>query len=1497
MNRIKAACWVAVCCLFFGMPAWAEIPVVDGTAYLHIPKDYAVTQGVYRLNEPTADAPVASKSYQLFGLKTFTGKTGGLAVDQKNTIFLLGSNGTAEFKAMTAGSLPEGFVIPTNSALWVTPLLPRSYDRWTHPEGSKAVSNYWKADIDVAGTLFAWVFEPATPPTHRGLPMWDGKTGLRHPRSNDRFMTPSGWGYIPSWAYGTNLSSWAGLALNGENGRTAVSVVDPAWNGTTPDRIGFPPVVKREYRLRLADVGLYKTTDGTIVASPTLDIDSILIGSDLTAWEFFAHAAGNADPAGGAVLPVQIERLPSPVQLLNGGEERRYAFTPAGKKIAPFTGNGAALRLVLSGGAVRDLPLDRTTIRNADSLTDRGIALADITRMAAGARFDRTEADPPDYLFGSTADALAFQESWWGIGGTAYEYDRETGLVTRWDYTQADISVGPRPAGENVGKIPGYVDAMAVDGAGYLYALLTVLEPAGDANDRVVSLVIDAGKPETYRDPHNLIAKVGAWRHIDASGVASDVSTPFEGDVSFVTVRQYITKQLVRYTVNAGGTLGAAEPRGQIEAGYDNLVRRRSFKKGAAVWDGIGWEHEKISSERLASVRGEIAVVQVPQKPQTFNLDVAPPFVCRADGQTLSGVLAEHQTVTFKVEGYKPIVNGDRKGLKDVGICGNLGRTSVNMISGPSGEYMFDEDGDGARSGFPSSLFETDSRQTQITWYADWIEGTGDASPLAHVAVASASKNGFGEYSLSFPQPGNYQVWAKVQYKYFDYSALPEKARTADLPNCVAEITVTTPRKLVQVQSAPNSKSPETWVSNITLLPAPGAYMGVATASTGSGGASKTWDLPEGATPEFLGVQCDVQFVRDGNVRSNTGGALETTAGVGVWNYDTYVDLMGLKLPKRGGRVYNYREASGEDAGLAAQVDTTKYNPGWIKPNDGSRLAENGTRVDIAPDAAGSRDLEYIRWELFVYPTFSKAPEALKAEFSVGGTNARGVSVASGSFAGGSCESIGDRKYRLSKMISSAAFTSSFKTPIDPEAYRLRLEIMYPRVKWSESVAPGEGGVQYRSIVPDNEPVHVVSTAANPRFPSGSSDANENSCFAAGDSWNLHFRDKTELPASAIEPGNLIQTTGDPLPAATMTFVLADNNPMVAFKGFGIKYEMPQYPRDSQSKVWKFVPPSHPEPEPEGPTDTPAFMSNSAFKVTATYAVDVYDYCSGSPFEPASPFENWVGSLSYAVEGAVYDGLGVNGKAGVHSYTWPLPAGTDGQQTIPGQLIRIDNDPPSLHVTLVSQGDNRRWEFALLENVRDLDPVPTSVQRLASCEARVGAFRLDDGAQMGNGTATAQVGGCSDVPMNIGEENRTIELSSLASSSPLIGALLPRVRRSGRLMISLDITDNVEALDLASASIEIIDAASGKNLLPENSPAIPLGAAFKVDGNVNSDLPSPRARYVVDLPMKVDAVQPQVKLVLGAQDAAGNRRSFVIPIILIDAAFDARILESKEQRK
>ncbi|MBI3039947.1 hypothetical protein HYY75_13010, partial [bacterium] len=384
--------------------------------------------------------------------------------------------------------------------------------------------------------------------------------------------------------------------------------------------------------------------------------------------------------------------------------------------------------------------------------------------------------------------------------------------------------------------------------------------------------------------------------------------------------------------------------------------------------------------------------------------------------------------------------------------------------------------------------------------------------------------------------------------------------------------------------------------------------------------------------------------------------------------------------------------------------------------------------------------------------------------------------------------------------------------------------------------------------------------------------------FPTGDSWYLRARDTVVIPP--IPADNLLaiasHTTGDPVADTQFNYTAKDNNPNVTFSGFGVVYQIPTDERNS-SQVATLTAAGNPVGIP-GPLPTlTSFYSDNSYTISQNYNSIVPEYGSGNIFDPNVPgaYQNWVGILSYSIKGDVKDGWGVLDSnhpnpisdSYLHHFATDTPPFAQPQIA----LERIDNDPPSLRIFIVSQSDNKRWEVKLEENIRDLTQAPTTVANLAKTKVSITARNLTNDAVIPGTLSPAPVDfdGSSNFPNNLnGAETVLID------SQPTLNAAIPQVRRSSRLLINVEVEDNVDYKPFSAVSFSIKDVTDGnKELITAGAPTIPTTQNKDLD--LSSDSSDARynyysdhhihqsiARYVVDMPMKVDATQPQVKVEL-----------------------------------
>jgi hypothetical protein len=284
--------------------------------------------------------------------------------------------------------------------------------------------------------------------------------------------------------------------------------------------------------------------------------------------------------------------------------------------------------------------------------------------------------------------------------------------------------------------------------------------------------------------------------------------------------------------------------------------------------------------------------------------------------------------------------------------------------------------------------------------------------------------------------------------------------------------------------------------------------------------------------------------------------------------------------------------------------------------------------------------------------------------------------------------------------------------------------------------------------------------------------------------------------------------------------------------------------------------------------------------------------------------ENWIGALYYGIVGKVYDGIGKDGKNTLHYfYNKDVYADNTGiphdsidvdesYKVSTGQYLeRIDNDPPSIEVELISQNDNRRWVFQLIEGINDRVCYPQKVSDLAPSTLVVKNLLLknlnfDQTEQAYATYPTATVPGATNNP-TISESVATITTNLVSGLSEAI----PTFRRASRLLILVNIFDNCGYKNLNNAHIKVTD--DSEVLLDKE---INRDNTHNDKGEIVKFTSQPRGTFIVDMPLKVKEGN-QVEITINAEDHAGNQRALVIPVKIVESTFETRVLETKENRK
>lgn len=1531
----------------------AAPPVQNGTAYVLVPKDIPLLHGVYRMNDYSTGEKV-NPELPLFSLGApFGGKVSGLAANQQNQIFLLSGPLTGTWASAPVDFLPDPADFSLDSPIYLKLLSPSDYINWTRVHGVRTGSfptsghgPFWFKNLPINGTTYTWAMRAGGPNSHvylnginatQGIPLYDGQGGHKHPSDSTRVMLPSNWGAVSYWAHGTRNGPayLVGQPLDGSedppnsgNFRPQTAALDvPFSHGLPSEEAGgvwrtaqtsFSCVVKRHYDIRERALDLWRVDDFNPIQGPIAESTGVLTTQDVRVWESYARGCGDNCIPGGAMSGKSIDVALSSVDVVTSTTGNRYGFNRKGQKSGPYLEeNKAALRVVKKGSSVNetispvlaDGTLNPAVLTNAAHLEGKGVASSTLRCIGVSSRFDGSTLD---FLYGSNADYFVMQDSWWGRGGLGYEYFHETGILQKLDF-QANNDPTPVLVTTLSETERANIDDIAVDGEGFLYFLRTEKEPV----DTVMAVFSPSAN--SYDSHQDFRREEGWYRKVVSSEPESPtnielVPTGQEAptDFKYVYFAQEVRKRVLRHAPVTGSGFGPATDRGYVRAGED-LWKFKLLRSGPS-WELPG--QIAAPGERDSTIKAELAVVNLAVAPGVYNADGSQPSIIRVDRGDTDEILNEGESLVFKVEGYKPYLPDDngvvkRTPLRYVGDVANAAGTpifanlAINQLPAADGTFNHDEDEDGTASGFPSSMYEDSNWSTQFKWKVEWIDESGQ---LLKVIEPGKILNGgasvdAADFTATFPHPGNYLVSAEITYRYFDYTQLGPGSRPADLFDKWVSNTISAIPRLVRVKSPSNLNNEiDSYVTNIKLLPengVPEAFQNVTAVTDGR------YDFPEDEQPGNLGFSFEARFVRDANVRTSVDDPLTTYGGIGVWDYDTYIDKFAacgesVELTKTHRHVYNY------DNGVP---NLSVYNPGWKKDSDtdSPSRATCGTMVEVVnPSLTGispedewfRKDLAFIRWRMFLTPTCSKVATGYTPP-------AQGVEIASGSLAEGppwvTMTGEGERKFKFTVTIPPSRI-ATITTPIDPETYSVRLQIVYPRVAWHETSV--DGGKQYRSLIPEDAlqtgmegGIHCVAQVAHGsnNIVTSSADQYGNSYFANRESWELRARDQT-LPSFYHASEILKHSTGDPVPIAAVEFSATDNNPVATFSDFQVQYQRVKDSNrrcdttDFNREEALSMPPVAANPE-ILPNDQ-GFFRNEDYHVTATFTTEIEEYGPDGYFAPDGALQNWVGTLTYFAVGNVQDGYGPDGANTIHYFGYPA----SDVPTLECALQRYDNDPPSLMVELISQADNRRWVVKVIEDVNDAEALTTDPGMLAETTVEVGCYFLDTGVAAISGVAsvTVKVPGYTNCPVEVNADARIIDLRSLS----LVSGYLPRVRRSSRLMVNIDVEDNVSYQDLTDAVLTIKEPANASpndNLLPDPAPLIDLTRTHNEDGVVIA--PSPRARFVADMPMRVGATQPQVEVTLTATDANGNSRGVVIPVTVVDSTFDARVIESSESRR
>jgi hypothetical protein len=1395
-------------------------------------------------------------------------------------------------------------------------------------------SKYIKGPFtDESGKSYMYKFDPIAPASHKNLPLWNGpgpsSAGIKHPTDPYKVILPNKWGGISWYAFGSPNApaAHAGKLMNGQDDLPLLDQYDFRLSHT--NRGNYSPygdakyistVVKRVYEKRDRALDLYAYDDDAVPPKPSpnnypkKEAENVLTATDLKISEMYGKSCADGCIPGGTMNPEAIAKIESCVQVFTSTTGRRYGFNPFGTKEPPYGPNDAALRVVMNDSdTTYNLDVNDTNIRNIDYLEESlGVPVESATIIGVSSNFATPSVPPvkaPDHLYASIADKFCIQDSWWGNGGVAYEYfskDTETDLMTflaghiyRLNYLENDD-----PTPEDVGFFEGDIDAIGVDGHGNLYILTTELDcpniPETGLPDGPDLPAADPHEDGNDFEDHEDHLAISSWFRPGDEESDYEIAEPEEsGDYVKIYFKQQIRKVCRKYTPSAGGgfSMSTVKDRGYVESGYDAIRRDVVYDGSDFVWKD-DWRHDFGPGSRTANIDAEFAVVNIAERPPNIDNEGNYSF-CRLDRTTSETPISEDTEVTFKIEGYRPYgANGEIQHLVDVGEIPGLGEeVYVNII--PPYEDR-DEDGDGIGGSFPSGMFETNgAHKFDVKWHVDLIDpragadyGEGQVIERWHDLPASGTQK---LLNFTFPRPGTYAVYATFKYHVFKYDELAPGDRPDKLVDHIEtrEISASDVQKVLYHVQASMNVLHDGWVTNITLDK--GSFFEDVYDADQTDYHIKEDTRP--ATPS-LSFSFDAQFIRDANVNSESAD-FETYDGVGIWDYgDTP-------------HVYNYDDGD---------VDNSEYNPGKQKFAD-EKLSgsspypfECGTRVDEPPN---EKDLAAITYRLLIYPPVDRGEDELvKDEYEIYASGT--CALASTTYIGDPDPAIKDQKYRIKVKIPPENI-NRIMTPIDPNKFFVRLELEYPRVTWKAVTHKDASGIvtedQYYSIVPAS-PSRALITNDPPldglEDDVGLEEITDDHFFDNIDFWEICARDVTVIKPEfvGIEINEDVErtqvathTTGDDVPPCKVKMSLVDNNPYSHYEDVQLRYEVPKNKRDLLDVDDENVAEGA-EDAPFGPKPTStSYYATDSYVIGASYTFIIPEYGGEGDedgigesdlFSPGKTFEHWIGSLSFSLEGKLYDGLDEEEEL-AEPHIFDKDADDERLRTYTCGLIRHDNDPPTIRVNLVSQADDRRWEITLEEANTDLAPNPPTLDALASCPLNITCYKISSNTTVVS-EGEIEVPGSSNHPIVL-NDHQEVDLAS-ATDAGLIAAM-PTVRRSSRLLVSVGIADNVDYQDLSEATIEvteITDSGSQPLLALQN-----LKTAFNAEDDFEEALTFNRGRYYIDVPMKVLSGQslpanPQLEVKVYARDSSGNERTLIIPIKVSESSFDTRVLESSENR-
>ena len=1624
----------------------------NGVAYILLSSEFD-SPGIYRMNE--YDGSVAENPWRIFKTNTITGKVSGLAANQKKQVFLLSALEGDNFYDAPVGWLPTGIKFNENSNIYLKAAAPNDggmneYVRSGMPHRPYTHSSYtryyyWYKDLKINDTTYKYVVHFGGPVGVKflngkdgiqGTPIWDGTfvpdssnaAAIKHPTDPQKIILPSHFGALSYYLYGTkNEPAIQGLPMDGTDGRDLYTFTQTNgagyFGGDSKHRAAtmFACIVKRIYSKRTNSLDLYAATDPTVSngnypKDKTMNKtqSGVLATTDVKVRESYGKLCGDNCIDGGEIAGNKpIETALSTVTVVTSTNGNRYGFNPVGT-YKGSNSTDASLRVVDTNNNTKviDISTDdagnsfSSKITNGPLLASKGVTPASMRTIGVSTNY--TTDDGEDFIYGSQADHFVVQDSWWGLGGIAYEYykgdDDDSGKIVKTDYMANE---NPTPEVVST-SFSGKIDSIGIDGDGYLYALKTEESPSDEEMKKIQATVgadnIDSSSYKTNpNQPNSLPISYSGWkRDITSTTSSSEIinestidvpeGSQRAGDYKIATVYQKVYKSVKRYPQGTG-SLGTEEPRGSLEVGYDAWTNNLKLKSdGSLTWDFDIWR-QCSEAERASCMPAELAVVNVAASPISIE-GSAKKYICvtkienETDSPTYTPgqVINEQDTLTFKVEGYLPVIDGKQTAFKHVGKIGNrFNDVYLNSIPAKDGKYEHDEDNDGNKSGFPSSMFEgSDDYKTLVTWEIAQVEDTTpvplkNAKLITPIEEINISETTFKSLKYKFKQPGRYILQATVKFNYF--SNFETAKNPTDLEASTGTFT-TEPYMVCVVAKELNLNNSVSYINNISIkmldnnVPvAHKNFDNTQEQSLSIVDATFNEDNSFNNDGKSIQITFDAQFAWIEN--DNTTGNLITHSGVGVWEYEYYKNIYARELSGCEGvtpptglpstLAYNH---IGGYADPSTVYSSTIYNPGKRKASDPNSEYDAGTTINEDPN---KHDKKFIQWALYLVPVSATKIDPLQPA----GFRTRGVCIANGDCSNTQTTQIkrknsGSYDGLYSVTINVPKIEKLFKTPRDPQYYTLALEIVYPRVSWlNNDLGYGDGNKYYSSLIPygnssssdasKNSAVHIVSKLSN--CPTNGNYTNQS--FKSSDGADLFNNSKDYLlicardntvprfqNSSLNENGEAktiyIETTGDaPLTNGIVECAIIDNNPFLSTDTSSKNISLSStnsvtYSGNPNDNIKLYIQTIKDINSLSSATANLKYIE-SGNTITGDYSIsgleNYYDYngdmasltykatinsfipvchtsenttqISQKSFEQREftlQLDNWVGTLAYFWTGQFYDGFGADGEETMHGlynkeiFDSPdfainnkedIKAQAQSNQCIKESptvfFKRIDNDPPSLEVELVSQNDNKRWKYQLIEAIHDGDTP-------SECDLYYQVHTLDSTNQTGEEPINKKVDGAQGPETAGAKTLNGIESVGIHKIDVSKHHPIPTVKKGSRLLINVNIFDNCGFIPLSQASVSLKDTVEGNENITDK--AISLDASHDMSGEFQKFTNSPRCTFYFNAPTRLSSDgNPQLTLEVKAADAEGNERIIVIPINVVDSSFKTRVLETKESRQ